>query len=98
MDATNDPLPHPKVSDEPHVPDAMGKHGREELSIWFFCGMLMLAYGIVLVAQGLFERFGLFGQQQPDTVLANLQPTLWWGFCLFVFGAFYTIRFRPGKR
>lgn len=97
MDATNDPLPHPTVTAEAHVPDAMGKHGREELSIWFFCGILTLSYGIVLVAQGLFERFGLFGQHQPGTVLAELQPTLWWGLALLLFGAFYTVRFRPGK-
>ena len=97
MDARNDPLPHPKVSDEPHVPDAMGKHDRKELSIWFFCGILTLGYGIVLVAQGIFERYQMFGQHQPDTVLASLQPTFWWGVCLLVFGAFYTIRFRPGK-
>ena len=73
------------------------KAGREELSIWFFCGLLTLGYGIVLVAQGIFERFELFGQHQPNTVLANLQPTLWWGVALLLFGAFYTIRFRPGK-
>ena len=93
MDANNDPLPHPKVSDEPHAPDALGKHGRKELSIWFFCGILTLAYGIVLVGTGIYEHFG----HQPDTVLARLEPTFWWGLCLLLFGAFYTVRFRPGK-
>jgi len=64
---------------------------RAKLSIWFFCGILMLADGLVLLGQGIFERFG----HEPATVLANLQPTLWWGVLLTLFGGFYTVRFRP---
>lgn len=63
-----------------------------EISIWFFCGILMLAYGLVLVVQGVIEI-----GHPPPTVLANLQPTLWWGVFLTLAGGFYTIRFRPGK-
>jgi hypothetical protein len=63
-----------------------------EISIWFFVGILMLAYGIVLVVQGLLEL-----HNPPPTVLANLQPTLWWGVVLSLFGGFYSVRFRPGK-
>jgi hypothetical protein len=63
------------------------------LSIWFFCGILMLAYGLVLVPLGIYERFG----HQPGTKLAELQPTLWWGVVLGLFGLFYTVKFRPGK-
>ncbi|MBB5319417.1 hypothetical protein [Tunturibacter empetritectus] len=64
---------------------------RAKLSIWFFCGILMLADGLVLLSQGIFERFG----HEPATVLANLQPTLWWGVLLTLFGGSYTVRFRP---
>jgi hypothetical protein len=66
----------------------------ERLSIWFFCGILMFTYGLVLLVQGAYEHFG----HQPDTVLAQLEPTFWWGVVLTVFGGFYTVRFRPGKR
>ena len=49
----------------------MDKHEREvesaELSIWFFCGILMLAYGVVLIATGLVEL-----HNPPPTVLAEL--------------------------
>lgn len=65
--------------------------GPRKISIWFFCGILMLAYGLVLVVQGLLEI-----HHPPATVLANLQPTLWWGVVLTIFGGFYTVRFRPG--
>jgi hypothetical protein len=61
-----------------------------ELSIWFFCGILMLAYGLVLVVTGITEF-----HNPPPTVLAELRPTLWWGVLLTLFGGFYTVRFRP---
>jgi hypothetical protein len=61
-----------------------------ELSIWFFCGILMLAYGLILVVTGITEI-----HNPPPTVLAELQPTLWWGVLMTLFGSFYTIRFRP---
>ncbi|NYF79952.1 hypothetical protein [Granulicella arctica] len=64
----------------------------KEISIWFFCGILMLGYGLVLIITGLLEL-----HNPPPTVLANLHPTLWWGVLLSVFGGFYTVRFRPGK-
>jgi hypothetical protein len=66
---------------------------RARLSIWFLCGILMLTDGLVLLGQGIFEHFG----HEPATVLANLQPTLWWGVLLTLFGGFYTVRFRPAE-
>jgi hypothetical protein len=79
----------------------MDKHEHEvesaELSIWFFCGILMLAYGIVLVFTGLTE----FHHPPQNEILLpwleSLHPTLWWGVVLTLFGGFYTIRFRPGR-
>jgi hypothetical protein len=98
-----DQTPHPHVHTDQHpaheaAPDSIASHaGRRELSIWFFCGILTLGYGVVLLVQSGLEQFGLLGQHPPATVLANLHPTFWWGFLLTIFGAFYTVRFRPGK-
>jgi hypothetical protein len=68
-----------------------------ELSIWFFCGILMLAYGLVLLFTGLAE----FHHPPKNEILLPwlqpLHPTLWWGAVLTVFGGFYAIRFRPGR-
>lgn len=61
-----------------------------ELSIWFFCGILLLAYGVVLVITGLLEL-----HHPPATVLAELHPTLWWGLLMTGLGTFYSIRFFP---
>jgi hypothetical protein len=68
-----------------------------ELSIWFFCGILMLAYGVVLVFTGISE---FHNPPQNEIMLPWLQPlhpTLWWGAVMVLFGAFYSIRFRPGR-
>jgi drug/metabolite transporter (DMT)-like permease len=76
---------------EDHSQEVMGRG--EKLSIWFFCGVLMLADGVVLLGQGSFEHFG----HAPATVLSRLQPTLWWGLLLTVLGGVYTVRFRPTR-
>ena len=93
MDESNDLKPHPHVEslNKPAVEAPAGRG--EKLSIWFFCGILTLGYGIVLFGTGIYEHFG----HQPNTILANLEPTLWWGLALLVFGLFYTVKFRPGK-
>ncbi len=99
MDESMDPKPHPHVeslSKPPHDVPA-DAHPSESLSIWFFCGILTLGYGIVLSIQGILEWFNLFGQHQPGTVLAELHPTFWWGVLLLLFGLCYTVKFRPGK-
>jgi hypothetical protein len=68
-----------------------------EISIWFFCGILTLVYGVVLVVTGLLE----YNHPPPNEVLLPmlqpLHPTLWWGVLMTTFGAIYTIKFRPGK-
>jgi hypothetical protein len=68
-----------------------------EISIWFFCGILMLAYGVVLVATGLSELHHPPANEVLLPWLQPLHPTLWWGVLLTLFGGFYTVRFRPGR-
>jgi len=66
-----------------------------EISIWFFCGILMLAYGLVLVITGLSEFHMPPLNEFLLPWLQPLHPTLWWGAFLGLGGAFYTVRFRP---
>jgi hypothetical protein len=79
----------------------MDKHEREiesaELSIWFFCGILMLAYGLVLVITGITELHNPPPNEILLPWLESLHPTLWWGALLTAFGGFYSVRFRPGR-
>lgn len=67
-------------------------HRREPLSVWFFCGILCLAYGLVLVPIGIYQF-----AHPPAVVLPELHVTFWWGLVILIFGAFYTIRYRPGR-
>ncbi len=71
---------------------AEGTGRGDALSIWFFVGIMTLAYGLVLLPYGAWEWFG---GHEARTVLNNLHPTFWWGVLLTIFGAFYTLRFRP---
>jgi hypothetical protein len=93
MDESQDTKPHPHVDSIAHPVEALPPVRGESLSIWFFVGILTLAYGVVLIATGIYEHFG----HQPDTILANLEPTFWWGVLMTLFGTFYTLKFRPGK-
>jgi hypothetical protein len=91
MDETHDDKPHVHLHEATPSATVEG----EGLSIWFFCGILTLGYGLVLIAQALCEHFRILDQHPPTTVLANLHPTFWWGILMTLFGAFYSIRFRP---
>ena len=65
---------------------------RESISIWFFAGVLMLAYGVVIFSTGIWE----LGHPLPNPpVLSNLHAPIWWGGLLTIFGLGYTIGFRP---
>ncbi len=64
------------------------------LSIWFFIGLLLDCYGVLILGAGLYE---LVSPPQHPTVLANLHAGIWWGALLLIMGLFYSVRFRPGK-
>jgi len=63
------------------------------LPVWFFVGLLLGVYGILIFASGLAEW-----ANPPHTVLAELHAPVWWGGLLTVIGAVYTIAFRPRGR
>lgn len=62
------------------------------ISIWFFIGMLLLFYGVVILAAGLYE---LGNPPEHPVVLSNLHAGIWWGMLLIVLGGWYTLHFKP---
>lgn len=62
------------------------------ISIWFFIGLLLLAYGILITGDGIIE----WGAPS-NVVRADLHAPVWWGGLLIIIGAIYTIRFKPSK-
>jgi hypothetical protein len=63
------------------------------IPVWFFVGVLLLVYGVLIFASGLAEW-----SHPPDTVLAELHAPVWWGALLFVLGLIYCIKFSPTRK
>jgi hypothetical protein len=64
----------------------------EIIPVWFFVGVLLLVYGVMILISGIVEW-----AHPPNTVLAELHAPVWWGGLLTVLGAIYCAMFRPGK-
>lgn len=52
------------------------------LPIWFFVGLILAVYGVLVIVAGLVYPTG-------TTVLANTRPALWWGAVMVVAGALF---------
>ena len=61
-------------------------------SIWFFVGVLLTIYGVVITGAGV---YGL--SNPPDVKLANLHADLWWGVLLLVIGITYVVIYNPRR-
>ena len=70
-------------------------HRAGMLSIWFFIGLLLLAYGVLIFGSGLYEYFNPPAVQTVK--LAELHAGIWWGSVLLVLGIFYSVKFRPRR-
>lgn len=64
------------------------------ISIWFFNGLLLTAYGLMIGSYGVYEL--IRGRTAP-VVLANLHAPVWWGGGMLILGLFYCFKFAPGK-
>ena len=68
----------------------MMKREHSMLPVWFFIGLLLLAYGVILLVTGIQEI-----SRPPAVVLARYHAGLWGGIVLVLIGGFYTIKFWP---
>jgi hypothetical protein len=64
------------------------------ISIWFFIGVLLTVYGVLILGYGLME---LATGQTANVILASLHAPIWWGALLLALGLFYGVRFRPRR-
>ena len=68
--------------------------GKQTISIWYFIGLLLLIYGVLIGGAALYE----FVTPPPNrVVLAELHAGLWWGALIFLLGVVYVFYFRPGR-
>ncbi len=63
-----------------------------QISIWFFIGVLLAVYGVIILAAGLADW-----NHPGGVVLANWHVAVWWGALLVVIGGVYAWAFAPGK-
>lgn len=69
------------------------KAGRHMIPVWFFVGVLLLIYGVLIFIMGISEW-----SNPPATILSNLHPTFWWGIVLILLGGIFTVKHCPRKR
>jgi Na+/phosphate symporter len=62
------------------------------IPVWFFVGVILLIYGILILATGLYEF-----SYPSTTVLAYLHPAIWWGALLTIVGGVYVYAYLPKK-
>ena len=67
-------------------------HRAGMISIWFFIGVLLLVYGVLILGAGIYDW--PIPPAHP-VVLARLHAGIWWGALLVVLGLVYSLRFRP---
>lgn len=67
-------------------------HRDGKVSIWLFVGVLLVIYGVLITASGIWE---LINPPAQTTVLGQYHAPVWWGALLLVLGTVYTVKFRP---
>jgi hypothetical protein len=66
-----------------------------QIAIWFFIGVLLFLYGILIFGAGIFH---LFVPPLQQMALSELHPDIWWGGLVLVIGLFYCIKYWPSRR
>ncbi|HZI58451.1 MAG TPA: hypothetical protein VFF39_16845 [Verrucomicrobiae bacterium] len=70
-------------------------HSEEQISIWFFIGLLLLAYGILILGAGIYDWSS---HAASKVVLSNLHSAVWWGALLLLLGIVYCVHFFPRRK
>jgi heme/copper-type cytochrome/quinol oxidase subunit 3 len=65
------------------------------IPIWFFIGVMLLIYGVLIVGYGFFEL--ATGCYPPAVELTSLHTPIWWGGILLITGLLYVVKFYPHK-
>jgi len=67
---------------------------QHRISIWFFIGMLLGIYGILILSAGINE---MLHPSEYLVKMAYLHAGIWWGALLIILGLIYLIKFAPRK-
>jgi len=64
------------------------------IPVWFFVGILLLVYGALILATGIYE---VANPPENRVVLYDLHANLWWGAVLLILGGLFSWRFSPAR-
>lgn len=69
-------------------------HKPQQISIWFFVGVLLAVYGVIILGAGIEQWVNPGGR---NIVLAELHVEVWWGALLLIIGGIYSFVFAPNR-
>ncbi len=64
------------------------------IPVWFFVGILLVVYGAMIFATGIYE---VANPPLNRVVLYDLHASIWWGGILLILGAIFSLRFSPAR-
>ena len=72
------------------------------IPVWFFVGVLLLIYGILILVEGISEWSHPAATVLPDNpnfanFLMKLNPTFWWSLVLIILGGLFSWKHYPGR-
>ena len=67
---------------------------QQRISIWYFIGILLGIYGILILGSGIAD---VLNRTEYAVKLAYLHAPIWWGALLVILGLIYILKFRPRK-
>ena len=79
--------PHAAVG----IDEAKPEH--QMIPVWFFVGLNLLIYGLLIFATGIYEF-----SHPARTVLSNLHAAVWWGALLAIIGGVYVYVYMPWRK
>jgi hypothetical protein len=62
------------------------------IPVWFFVGLLLAIYGVLILASGLAEW-----SAPSTTILGEYHAPVWWGALMTVIGIAYIAAYRPRR-
>jgi hypothetical protein len=65
------------------------------ISIWYFIGILLSIYGVLITGASLYE---LVAPPAHPVVLYELHAGIWWGAFMLILGGVYTYFFSPRRQ
>jgi hypothetical protein len=82
--------------DRPDI-DLAKPHDHHMIPVWFFVGIILLIYGVIIFCTGISER-----SSPPLEALKSMphwvqHPAIWWGALLTVIGGIYVYAYMPRK-